>query len=164
METDYFNNLIKNNLFKIFLFGIVLAQMIIKPLRPVYFLLFLVVFIIYLSVPQTENFSESSIEEKINQIDPTKLSYSYRYDIIKIDELAHKLVYLCNNYKNINQAIKLKLVDIYGEIKENDELKAYLKLMNLVDDNGIPLFINEAPDVSLFNQVKILLVTLPKSN
>lgn len=162
METDNFNNLIKNNLFKIFLFGIIVMFLIDTRHKFVFILIFVFGYIIFKEQNQTENFSESSIENKIADINPINLNYGHKYDIIKIDEITNKLVYLCKYYEQINKAVKIKLVDIYKEIKQNDELKNYLKFINLIDDNGVPLFINESPDVSLFNQIKILLVTLPK--
>lgn len=162
METDNFNNLIKNNLFKIFLFGTIIMFLIDTRHKFVFILIFVLGFILFKEQNQMENFSESSIENKIADINPINLNYGHKYDIIKIDEITNKLVYLCKYYEQINKAVKTKLVDIYKEINQNDELKNYLKFINLVDDNGVPIFINESPDVSLFNQIKILLVTLPK--
>lgn len=161
METDYFNNLIKNNLFKIFLFGVIIMLLIDTRHKFVFLLIFVLGILFYEEEPLLEKFSENSIENNINKINPINLNYGHRYDIIKIDEISNKLVYLCKYYEQINKAVKSKLVDIYKEIKQNDELKNYLKFINLVDENGTPLFINESQDVSLFNQVKILLVTLP---
>jgi len=162
METDKFNNLLKNNLFKIFLFGIIIMFLIDKRHKFIFLLTLILCFVQYKDQINLENFSEGSIENKINKIDTFKLNYGHKYDIIKIDEITNKLVYLCKYYEQINKTVKTKLVDIYKEIQQNDELKNYLKFINLIDNNGAPLFINESPDVSLFNQIKILLVTLPK--
>jgi len=162
METDKFNNLLKNNLFKIFLFGVIIMFLIDKRHKFIFLLTLILCFVQYKDQINLENFSEGSIENKINKIDTFKLNYGHKYDIIKIDEITNKLVYLCKYYEQINKTVKTKLVDIYKEIQQNDELKNYLKFINLIDNNGDPLFINESPDVSLFNQIKILLVTLPK--
>lgn len=162
METDKFNNLLKNNLFKIFLFGVIIMFLIDKRHKFIFLLTLILCFVQYKDQINPENFSEGSIENKINKIDTFKLNYGHKYDIIKIDEITNKLVYLCKYYEQINKTVKTKLVDIYKEIQQNDELKNYLKFINLIDNNGDPLFINESPDVSLFNQIKILLVTLPK--
>ena len=161
METDNFNNLIKNNLFKIFLFGVIVILLIDKRHKFIFLLILIFGFITY-NENNIERFSENTIENQINKIDTVKLNYGHKYDIIKIDELSNKLVYLCKYYEQLNKTVKTKLVDIYKEIQQNNELKNYLKFINLIDNNGIPLFINESPDVSLFNQIKILLVTLPK--
>ena len=161
METDNFNNLIKNNLFKIFLFGVIVILLIDKRHKFIFLLILIFGFITY-KENNIERFSENTIENQINQINTVKLNYGHKYDIIKIDELSNKLVYLCKYYEQLNKTVKTKLVDIYKEIQQNDELKNYLKFINLIDNNGIPLFINESPDVSLFNQIKIILVTLPK--
>jgi hypothetical protein len=163
METDNFNNLIKNNLFKIFLFGVIIMLLIDTRHKFIFLLFFIIGFIVYKEQNNLEKFSESLIEKKNNnKTEPIKLNYGHKYDIIKIDEITNKLVYLCKYYEQINKTVKTKLVDIYKEIRQNDELKKYLKFINLVDNNGDPLFINESPDVSLFNQIKILLVTLPQ--
>ena len=42
------------------------------------------------------------------------------------------LVYLCKYYEQINKSVKTKLVDIYKEIRQNDELKKYLQFIRLI--------------------------------
>ena len=54
------------------------------------------------------------------------------------------------------------MIEIYGEIENNNELKMYLKFMNLINENAMPSFINECDEVLLNNKIKIILVTLPK--
>ena len=72
---------------------------------------------------------EEVILDKIIKSDNGKLVYGQKYDIIKIDEVTNKLVYLCKYYDQINKAVKSKLVSVYKEIKQNDELKNYLKFI-----------------------------------
>ena len=140
METDNFNNLIKNNLFKIFLFGLVIMLIIDKRHKFIFLLILIFIFVSYREQTNMENFSGSSIEKKINKIDTVKLNYGHKYDIIKIDEVTNKLVYLCKYYEQINKSVKTKLVDIYKEIRQNDELKKYLQFINLIDNNGDPFY------------------------
>ena len=163
MKTDNFNSIIKNNLFKIFLFGGITILLVDTRHKFVLLLMLIIGYILYYDENMLENFNEISIENKIKKINSSNLNYGHKYDIIKIDEVSNKLVFLCKYYEQIKKAIKTKLVDVYSQIQQNDELKNYLKLMNLIDDSGMPLFINESDDVSLFNEIKILLVTLPKN-
>ena len=50
------------------------------------------------------------------------------------------------------------MVLIYNKIQNNNELKTYLKFINLINENGMPIFINEAESVVLANEVKIILI------
>ena len=161
METNNFNNIIKNNLFKIFLFGSITILLVDTRHTFVLLLMLIIGYIFYYDENILEKFSENSIENKIRKINSNNLNYGHKYDIIKINEITNKLVYLCKYNEQIKASIKTKLVDVYSQIKQNDELKNYLKLMNLINDSGMPSFINESDDLSLFNEIKILLVTLP---
>ena len=95
--------------------------------------------------------------EKFNEI-----RYNYRYDNIKIDEMTGKLLKQAKNDPEIKKKIKSKLIDVYGEIKNNQELRDYLKFNNLINDDNLPIFINESDDLELANEIKIYLITLPK--
>jgi hypothetical protein len=105
-------------------------------------------------------------EKKISQIilasSGNKFRYNYKYDIIKIDEMTHKIFNQTKNNQELLEKIKLRLIDIYGEIQSNEEMKKFLKFNNLINDEGLPIFINESPEVLLLNEIKILLITLPK--
>ncbi len=147
MKSDYFNNIIK-----IFLFGSI-------------------IFYVIFSQNKVEKFtgkllnSFDSLKNKselMQSQNPNNFQMDHTYNIIKTDEIANKLVYLCKYNTQLKHAIKFQFVNIYKQIKQNDRLKTYLKFLNLVDDAGVPIFINESDDVALFNQIKILLVTLPK--
>jgi hypothetical protein len=82
--------------------------------------------------------------------------------IIKIYEMTHKIFNQTKNNQELLEKIKLRLIDIYGEIQSNEEMKKFLKFNNLINDEGLPIFINESPEVLLLNEIKILLITLPK--
>ena len=106
-----------------------------------------------------EQFTESmnlDINNKI--IDYMKYDYM-TYDIIKVDEDARILVNKAKTDPKVNNNINNKMVEFYGEIQNNTKLQDTLKFLNLINDNNMPLFINENPDNLMFNQVKILLIT-----
>ena len=76
--------------------------------------------------------------------------------------MTHKIFNQTKNNQELLEKIKLRLIDIYGEIQSNEEMKKFLKFNNLINDEGLPIFINESPEVLLLNEIKILLITLPK--
>jgi hypothetical protein len=105
------------------------------------------------------------IEQLIDVIDINKLNYNTIYDpltIFKLDKRVFYITKLALKNKKIRKIIDKKIIEIYGEIKNNNELKMYLKFMNLINDDGMLSFINECDEVLLSNKIKIILVTLPK--
>jgi hypothetical protein len=82
----------------------------------------------------------------------------------KIDELARKIVKKSKSNPQIKSIINSKFINWYQHILTNPELKFYLKFNNLIDDNGMLLFINESDDVVLENQIKIILLTVRGDN
>jgi hypothetical protein len=101
-----------------------------------------------------EEFTESpSIPNNNNIIDYPK------YDIIKVDEKARELVKKAREDSKMRDDINKKMVEFYEEIQNNKKLQDALKFLNLINDNNMPMFINEFPDNLMFNQVKILLIT-----
>lgn len=112
-----------------------------------------------------ESFAETKnlpIDKMIDSIDITKLNYSRIYVPLDVDERAHQITKAALKDKKLRKIIENKIIGIYGEIKNNYELKMYLKFMNLINEDGMPSFINECDEVLLNNKVKIILVTLPK--
>ena len=83
---------------------------------------------------------------------------NYNYSIIKIDEAVGQIVKKALVDNNLKKIIKEKMVLIYNKIQNNNELKTYLKFINLINENGMPIFINEAESVVLANEVKIILI------
>lgn len=128
-----------NNLFRIFLFLLIIVS-------------------IYCLINK-EKFSNNKIQFSLET--SNNLKYDYKYDIIKIDEQSNTIFKLAKDDEQLMNQIRLKLVEIYGEIKTNPKLKNFLKFNNLINEDGMPIFINESPDVLLFNEIKILLITLP---
>jgi len=101
-----------------------------------------------------EQFTESSkLPDNNNIIDYPK------YDIIKVDDDARTLVRRAKADSKVRDNINNKMVEFYGELQNNTKLQDTLKFLNLINDNNMPLFINEHPDNHMFNQIKILLIT-----
>lgn len=105
------------------------------------------------------------IKHLISIIDVTKLNYNTIYDPLQIfifDKRVFYITKLALKNKKIRKIIDEKMIEINGEIKNNNELKMYLKFMNLINGNGMLSFINESDEVLLSNKIKIILITLPK--
>lgn len=127
----------------------------------------LIVILIYYKY-DFELFTETKnlpIDKMIESINVNKLNYNSLYDPFDIFELDKKALHITKaalKDKKLKKIIENKMIGIYGEIKNNDELKMYLKFMNLIREDGIPSFIDECEEVLLNNKIKIILTTLPK--
>lgn len=137
-----------NNLFKIFLF----------------ISLILIITCIWKN-PELFSNNNKNIEEIIKNSDIKKLRWNYSIEgkIVEINSLVGKIYKLASQNKKLENIIKSKLVDIYGEIKINPELKSFLLFNNLINQENLPIFINESESVILQNEIKILLITMEKS-
>jgi len=102
-----------------------------------------------------------SIDQLIDSINVNKLNYNTIYIPLDIDERVYQITKLALKDNKLRKIIDNKIIEIYGEIKNNEKLNIYLKFMNLINDNGLPSFINECDEVLLSNKIKIILVTLP---
>lgn len=105
----------------------------------------------------------NDIIKLIESIDVNKLEHSRIYTPLNIDSLTNKLTKKALEDNNLRKVIEQKSINIYGEIISNDKLKNYLKFMNLINQEGLPSFINESESELLSNQIKIILTTMPKS-
>lgn len=109
--------------------------------------------------PTCEKFSP--ILKNSENIIPTKyqpVKYSHKYDIIKINETAYDILEKCKLDSEFTKTLNKSMVEIYKEIKNNSDLKNYLVMMNLISDDGFPLFINKGKEMLLFNEIKIQLI------
>ena len=97
-------------------------------------------------------------KEKFVNITP--LINDKKYDIIKVDTMANKLVKQTHTDKILEKKINDNMIDIFEEIQNNIKLKDYLKSINLIDNDGYPIFINESKDIVLFNMIKIQLILM----
>lgn len=127
------------------------------------------------------NLSEYKSKELVdifNKFDINNIHYNYIYNWGLINNLAHVIKDKMD--PELEKVINKKIIDVYVLIKQNNEksnnLKNYLKFMNLVGESGLPIFIeiNRTIDMSktnliskeimLLNEIKILLVLMPNWN
>jgi len=101
-----------------------------------------------------------NIIKKIESNEVINYKYNYSYNPVSVDELTNMIMKKAREDINLMNKIKSKLVNIYGEIKENGELRNYLLFNNLINLENMPIFIDESAEVLLFNEIKILVLTL----
>jgi hypothetical protein len=127
-------------------------------------LLLLVVVIFLLRLKTKDTFTNSKtldildLDKSVEAFGSFDILPNYNYSIIKIDEAVGQIVKKALIDNNLKKIIKEKMVLIYNKIQNNNELKTYLKFINLINENGTPIFINEAESVVLANEVKIILI------
>jgi len=121
-------------------------------LKSIIFLILIIIIIILLN------------KDKINFKENFKNVLNLEYDIIKIDELKYKLLNVIKKNNEEMNKIKNYLINIYGEIKENNELRNKLLMLNLINTQGKPInfdvFENKNNDEILLNEIKIYLITI----
>ena len=152
-----------NNLIKIFL--LISLFLIYKTHRKIALSL-LVFFGLYYFSCSTEKFTETilTVNKAIENVDPEKLRFGHNINIIRFEELCYKIVNKAKKDRKLLETIKQKTIKIYGEINRNKKLANYLKFNNLINSQNLPVFINEAPDVYLLNEVKIIVLTMNKND
>jgi len=152
-----------NNLFKIFL--LISLFFMFKNNRKISLILLILLGILYFS-KKSEGFTESilSIDKAIENINPDKLRFGHKINIIKFEELCFKILNKATKDKKLLEMIKKKSIEIYGEINRNNKLANYLKFNNLINSLNLPIFINEEPNVCLLNEIKIIVMTMNKND
>ena len=122
----------------------------------IYFLL--IIFILFFINNTCEGFNNIILHNNMYAY------HSTHFNEVDISEKAYKILQQTKtNTKLLNQ-IDNKILEVYDDIKTDNELKNYLKFMNLINDDGYIFFSNENPDVYLFTKIKILLIIFPKNN
>ena len=147
-----------NNLFKIFL--LISLFLIYKTHKKIGLSLLVFIGIYYFSC-STEKFTETILTVDKAQ---EKLRYGHNINIIRFEELCYKIVNKAKKDRKLLETIKQKTIKIYGEINRNKKLADYLKFNNLINSQNLPVFINEASDVYLLNEVKIIVLTMNKKD
>jgi hypothetical protein len=84
-----------------------------------------------------------------------------KYNILEVDNKTFKIWKSIRNNKKQIQNLDNRLLEIYREIKINDDFKNSLLFLNLINKEGFPIFIKENKDILLQNQIKIFLVSIP---
>ena len=130
----------------------------------IFLLLLPVVIILFLNFTRksSDNFTNLNTEDSLDLMEAIKTIEGpshFNYSIIKMDEAIGKIVKKALLDNDLKKKIKDKMFLIYNKIQANDELKTYLKFINLINEDGLPIFINESESVVLANEVKIILIT-----
>ena len=86
------------------------------------------------------------------------------YDILMTDTLSKKILAISNNNQKLSNSINQILIKIYGKIKENNNLKKYLLSLNLINNNGLPIHIDNTMQNLMLNQIKIMMVVVSKED
>jgi hypothetical protein len=155
------NYLIHNQLFKIF--SLIIPFIIFKNNTKIAFLFSSLFVLVYIcNFESFDDIKSIPVDKVINSLDIKKLNYNIIHSPIIIDELTFKLTKKAIREKDFRKIIENKIIQIFREIKNNNNLKIYLKFMNLINQYGLPSFINECDEVLLSNQIKIILVTMSK--
>ena len=118
-----------------------------------------IILVLFLFIKKSENFEDNSYDIMINNIDVKKLRYNLpkEYNTAAIDEEARMIYKIGRKNPTLLKIIDQKIIEIYGEIKNNDKLKEYLLMKNMIDTNGLPIFLNNYYE-SYVNKIKILLI------
>jgi len=120
----------------------------------------LVLIIILFQNCNTKLFTDTnnkSINEIFNELNVKQLTYQ----IISPININNKVNLITKNAlqdNKLRQIIEIKIIELYNEIINNNELKQYLKLKNLINEEGKLIFANESEEVLLSNKIKILLL------
>ena len=111
-----------------------------------------------------ENINNNFYIKQLNKdFNIDKINYNLIYDplkMFKLNENVFHITKLALQNTNLRKYIDYKIIKIYEQIRINSKLKKYLKFLNLINNDGIPIFINESDEVLLSNKIKIILITL----
>ena len=120
-----------------------------------------IIFIILILYIFLQDKNESFIYPSIN-LDIKVNKYKVRkYNILEVDNKTFKIWRSIKNDEKQIKNLNNRLLEIYKEIKLNEDFKNSLLFLNLINKEGFPIFIKENKDVLLQNQIKIFLVSIP---
>jgi hypothetical protein len=121
------------------------------------YIIFIVLILYIFLQDKTESFIYPSInlDIKINKYKVRK------YNILEVDNKTFKIWKSIKNDEKQIQNLNNRLLEIYKEIKLNEDFKNNLLFLNLINKEGFPIFIKENKDVLLQNQIKIFLISIP---
>lgn len=125
------------------------------------FIIILIIIIGCLSVKEKfVNATELVSSMTTYKIGSTTYTLQKNYNRIKIDEDTNKIAINAKNDIKLMKKINNNMINIFTEIQNNESLKDYLKSLNLINNEGYPIFINENKDIVLLNMIKIQLILL----
>ena len=121
------------------------------------YIIFIILILYIFLQDKTESFIYPSInlDIKINKYKVRK------YNILEVDNKTFKICESIKNDEKQIQNLNNRLLEIYKEIKLNEDFKNSLLFLNLINKEGFPIFIKENKDVLLQNQIKIFLISIP---
>ena len=120
-----------------------------------------IIFIILILYIFLQDKNELFIYPSIN-LDIKVNKYKVRkYNILEVDNKTFKIWRSIRNDEKQIKNLNNRLLEIYKEIKLNEDFKNSLLFLNLINKDGFPIFIKENKDVLLQNQIKIFLVSIP---
>jgi hypothetical protein len=121
------------------------------------YIIFIILILYIFLQDKTESFIYPSInlDIKINKYKVRK------YNILEVDNKTFKIWKSIKNDEKQIKNLNNRLLEIYKEIKLNEDFKNNLLFLNLINKEGFPIFIKENKDVLLQNQIKIFLVSIP---
>lgn len=153
------NEIFGNDIFKIFL--LILPFIIFRSNYKFAFLISLFL----LLINNYESFTNTTIDlnKMFEILDVKKLNYTRQIMPNQIEIISHKITKKALKENKLRQIIDQKIIEIYGEITNNNNLMEYLRFNNLVNKDGLPIFINESDEVLLKNQIKIILFLIPNN-
>ena len=121
------------------------------------YIIFIILILYIFLQDKTESFIYPSInlDIKINKYKVRK------YNILEVDNKTFKIWKSIKNDEKQIKNLNNRLLEIYKEIKLNEDFKNSLLFLNLINKEGFPIFIKENKDVLLQNQIKIFLISIP---
>ena len=115
-------------------------------------------------------YKSKELVDIFDEFDVNNIHYNYNLELI--NDVAHVIKDKMD--PELEKVINEKIIDVYVLIKKNNDIKNYLKFMNLVGESGLPSFIEInrttamsktnliSKEIILLNEIKILLVLMPK--
>lgn len=147
----------QNNLFRIFAIFLLIA-----------------IFIYFFNNDNIDYFTDIKNQDK-------EYNYTYHHiNEVKLNELAYDLMKKAKTDKKFFDGINKRIMKVYDDCKTNEELKFYLKFMNMINDDCKPFFMENPPnraglvipielhsikdDNIIFKHIKMLLLLLPQKD
>ena len=107
---------------------------------------------------------EDEYTKDIIKIKNRELKYDHTLETLKIEGLLDNFYNLAVSNSKFRDNIEQKILEVYSDMKTNEQLKQYLQFNNLVDGEGNLVFKNETFENILKNKIKIILNIMDKDD
>ena len=107
---------------------------------------------------------EDEYTKDIIKIKNRELKYDHTLETLKIEGLLDNFYNLAVSNSKFRDNIEQKILEVYSDMKTNEQLKQYLQFNNLVDGEGKLVFKNETFENILKNKIKIILNIMDKDD